>query len=137
MDDLDDLDALLDSAVSCKCADGGPADWNPQCPIHKVGHVFVDNERCCDSPEEEHRHMDKAEYDARFPILYDKTQTAPSGEKYHVQARRFPNGVGVSLTLLLDENGGLCFDLGGQDSALVGQMLIEAGSPDIAAEIFG
>lgn len=96
----------------CQCIDTD----NSACPIHTVSHPHT--EGCCDQPEDAHRHMTDAEFEAACPLVFDQRVRVDADEAtYRVDARRYSRGVGVTITRLFPDQeddpdaSGLCFDL--------------------------
>lgn len=113
---MDQLAQLQKGKRSCQCEGTDENPWNPECPIHTIGHYY--QKGCCDVPQAEsgmypHRHMTNAEYNAAYPKVYDKIFTVAE-HRYRLDARRYPDGVGATFTNLFtdDDDAGMCFDIG-------------------------
>lgn len=113
---MDQLDKLRRSKRSCQCKGTDEDPWNPECPVHTIGHYY--QKGCCDVPQAEngmspHRHMTSAEYEAAYPKVYD-TIFKVEDRRYRLDARRYPDGVGATFTELFrdDDDAGMCFDIG-------------------------
>ena len=73
--------------------------------------------------------MTDEEYDAAFPIVFNEDINAD--HKYNLEARRYPSGVGVTITQVFpqsDIGAGLCFDLTLEGLRAIVPSLVELAS---------
>jgi hypothetical protein len=115
---MDQLDELRKRKGSCRCEGTDEEPWNPECPVHTIGHYYQPG--CCDVKQAEsgmhpHRHMTPTEYDAAYPKVYDSIFKV-ADRRYRLDARRYTDGVGATFTELFrdEDDTGMCFDIGAE-----------------------
>ena len=82
-----------------------------------IDHPF--QKGCCDQPESKHRRLTSDEFEKMCPKVFDQYWATADGTRYRLDARRYPDGIGVCVTQLFpkdpenpeeDDSAGLCWD---------------------------
>lgn len=106
----------------CRCAVKGSTYDNSMCRLHPIGHYHRPG--CCGEDEKKHTHMSGEEFNSEFPVLFDE-KVRVGDHYYRVDARRFWDGAGVTITQLFDgeSDSGLALDLPGDAAGPVAELL--------------